>query len=167
MVAHLERLGVRRRRVVVQRDGGEPLVAERLRSLGAEVIDVPVYRWQPPDDDAPARRLLDAAAAGRIHALTFTCAYAVGNAFALASDPAGLAEALNGAGPGRGRGPGVRRRALRRHGVDPGGRAGPGAAGGDGAGPGVDAVGQPPDADARRHDRPVAGRGAGVGRRHA
>jgi uroporphyrinogen-III synthase len=116
MVEHLERLGVRRRRVVVQRDGGDPVVAERLRSLGAEVVDVPVYRWHPPDDTAPGRRLLDAATAGRVHALTFTCAYAVGNAFALAADPAGLAAALNGPVHAVAVGP-VCADALRRHGV--------------------------------------------------
>jgi uroporphyrinogen-III synthase len=116
MVAHLERLGVRRKRVIVQRDGGDGLVATRLRDLGADVVDVPVYRWHPPDDQAPARRLLEAATAGRVHALTFTCAYAVGNAFHLAPDPEGLADALNSTVHAVAVGP-VCADALRRHGV--------------------------------------------------
>jgi uroporphyrinogen-III synthase len=116
MVEHLGRLGVRRRRVVVQRDGGRPWVADRIRALGAEVVDVPVYRWQLPDDDAPARRLLDMALAGRVHALTFTCAYAVSNAFALAEDREALARALSGGVHAAAVGP-VTAGALRRHGV--------------------------------------------------
>jgi len=123
MVDHLARLGVRRRRVVVQRDGGEPLVSDRLRALGADVVDVPVYRWHRPEDAAPARRVVDAAVAGRAHAVTFTCSYAVGNTFALAEDAGGPqgAEALRRAfarevaavavGP-------VTASALRRHGVE-------------------------------------------------
>ncbi len=116
MVAHLERLDVAGRRVVVQRDGGSPLLADRVRELGAEVVDVPVYRWQLPDDGAPARRLIEAACSGRVHALTFTCAYAVGNTFALASDPSALAEALNGPVRAVAVGP-VCAGALRRNGV--------------------------------------------------
>lgn len=116
MVDHLARLDVAGRRVVVQRDGGEPLLADRVRGLGAEVVDVPVYRWQVPGEESPARRLIDAACAARLHALTFTCAYAVGNTFALANDPDALAAALNGPVRAVAVGP-VCAGALRRHGV--------------------------------------------------
>lgn len=119
VVARLAEVGVAGKRVVVQRDGGEPVLADAVAALGAEVVDVPVYRWQLPDDEAPAVRLLDAAVAGRLHALTFTCAYAVGSAFALAPDPEGLRAALS---PGSTTtavavGP-VTAAALRAHGVD-------------------------------------------------
>jgi uroporphyrinogen-III synthase len=122
MVDHLARLGVRRRRVVVQRDGGEPLVSDRLRALGADVVDVPVYRWHRPDDEAPARRLIEAVVAGRVHAVTFTCSYAVANTFVLASEADGVgADALRRAFAGDvtavAVGP-VTAAALRRHGVE-------------------------------------------------
>jgi uroporphyrinogen-III synthase len=116
MVAHLARLDVAGRRVVVQRDGGQPLLADQVRDLGAEVVDVPVYRWQLPDDGVPGSRLIEAACSGRVHALTFTCAYAVGNTFALANDPDALVSALNGPVRAVAVGP-VCAGALRRHGV--------------------------------------------------
>jgi uroporphyrinogen-III synthase len=118
LVAHLRAEGVAGQRVVVQRDGGErPLLADALAALGADVVDVPVYRWDPPEDPGPAVRLLEAAAAGRVHALTFTCAYAVGSAFSLAPDPDGLVEALNGPVVPVAVGP-VCAAALRSHGVE-------------------------------------------------
>jgi len=117
VVEHLRSLGVANRRVVVQRDGGEPLLADRIRRLGAEVVDVPVYRWQVPDDDAPALRLIEAACARRLDAVTFTCAYAVGSAFALAPDPDALRDALAGPVKAVAVGP-VCAAALRHQGVD-------------------------------------------------
>jgi uroporphyrinogen-III synthase len=114
MVGHLESLGVAGRRVVVQRDGGQPLLADRVRELGAEVVDVPVYRWQLPDDEQPAHRLLDATCQGRLHAVTFTCAYAVGSTFALGSDRDALVAAFDGPVRAVAVGP-VTARALRRH----------------------------------------------------
>lgn len=117
LLAHLRDRGVAGRRVVVQRDGGEPLLADALRDLGADVVDVPVYRWRRPDDDRPAVRLLEAATAGRVHALTFTCAYGVGSAFALAPDPDGLRDALSGEVAAVAVGP-VTASALRGRGVE-------------------------------------------------
>lgn len=84
-------------RVVVQRDGGGPVVAGAIVAAGAaEVVDVPIYQWNFPSDDRPARRLLDAATRGQVDALTFTSSHAVGNAFALSADPVALARALSG-----------------------------------------------------------------------
>jgi uroporphyrinogen-III synthase len=81
-------------RVVLQRDGGDPPpAAERLRAAGADVLEVPVYRWQPVDDPRPALRLAEAVVAGRVHAVTFTASPAVTSWVALADD-AGLGEAL-------------------------------------------------------------------------
>jgi uroporphyrinogen-III synthase len=117
VVDHLAGVGVRGRRVVVQRDGGEPLLAAQVRALGADVVDVPVYRWQAPDTMAPALRLVEAACSGRLDAVTFTCAYAVGNAFALAPDRDALREALAGRALAVAVGP-VCAAALRRHGVE-------------------------------------------------
>jgi uroporphyrinogen-III synthase len=70
--------GVDRRRVAVQLDG-EPLddFGATLRDSGAEVLDVPVYRWGPPADPAPLRRLVDLIHGRLVDAVTFTSAPAV------------------------------------------------------------------------------------------
>jgi uroporphyrinogen-III synthase len=117
VLAHLAGLGVAGRRVVVQRDGGDPRLADGIRALGAEVIDVPVYRWHLPDHTTPALRLIEAACAGRLDAVTFTCAYAVANTFSLAPDPDALRAALAGRALAVAVGP-VCAAALRRHGVE-------------------------------------------------
>lgn len=105
------------RRVVVQRDGGGPVVAGAIAAAGAgDVIDVPIYRWRMPSDDRPARRLLEAAARGQVDALTFTSSHAVSNAFALSADPDELARALGGPVVTVAVGP-VTADALRDHGV--------------------------------------------------
>ncbi|RCV54841.1 uroporphyrinogen-III synthase [Marinitenerispora sediminis] len=70
----LER-GVSGLRVAVQLHG-EPLpdFCAALRMAGAEVVEVPVYRWTTPEDVAPLDRLIDAVAAGQVDAVTFTSA---------------------------------------------------------------------------------------------
>jgi uroporphyrinogen-III synthase len=94
VLAFLQGRGVAGQRVVIQRDGGEPLLADQVRELGADVVDVAVYRWELPEDPGPAERLLDAVVAGKVHALTFTCAHAVGAALRLAPEPERLRTAL-------------------------------------------------------------------------
>ncbi|RAG83538.1 uroporphyrinogen-III synthase [Streptacidiphilus pinicola] len=66
------------RRIAVQ-EHGIPLTdfAAALRERGAEVISVPVYRWAPPEDPAPVRRLVEQTARRELHALTFTSAPAI------------------------------------------------------------------------------------------
>jgi len=78
------------RRVAVQLHG-EPLrgLVDALRAEGAEVIEVPVYRWIPPDDDLPLRRLIEATATQTIDALAFTSAPAAVN-FLRTADRLGL-----------------------------------------------------------------------------
>src|SRR5690349_24803158 len=81
MAEVLDRLleeGVDGRRVAVQLHG-EPLpgFVESLRAAGAEVVGVPVYRWMPPEDIGPVERLLDAAIARSLDAVSFTSAPAV------------------------------------------------------------------------------------------
>jgi uroporphyrinogen-III synthase len=48
-------------------------------AAGVDVVDVPVYAWEVPDDDAAALRLAEAVVAGRVHAVTFTAGPAVRN----------------------------------------------------------------------------------------
>jgi uroporphyrinogen-III synthase len=57
-----------------------------LTTGGAEVIEVPVYLYRAPADDAPARRLVEATCAGEVDAVTFTSAPAVANFLQIARD---------------------------------------------------------------------------------
>lgn len=74
---------------------------DTLVDQGAAVIEVPIYRWQRPDDDGPPLRLVDAVCDGRVDAVTFTSAPAVHNLLALARDhgrDAALVDAFNARG---------------------------------------------------------------------
>jgi uroporphyrinogen-III synthase len=63
------------KRIAVQLHG-EPLpdVVQTLRLTGAEVIEVPVYRWVPPEDTAPLHRLIQAVCSAAVDAIAFTSA---------------------------------------------------------------------------------------------
>ncbi|GAB3209167.1 uroporphyrinogen-III synthase [Marinactinospora thermotolerans] len=72
---HLLATGVAGLRIAVQLHG-EPLpdFCATLRLAGADVVEVPVYRWTTPDDVAPLDRLIDAVLTGQVDAVTFTSA---------------------------------------------------------------------------------------------
>lgn len=73
-------------RVAVQEAGAEARdITDALRAAGADVVEVPVYRWRMPEDTGSAMRLVDAACDGRVDAVTFTSAPAVQNMFAIAA----------------------------------------------------------------------------------
>ena len=77
-------------RVAVQRDGApQPFLAEALRRRGADAVDVPIYRWELPDDG----RLVEQLLVRQVDAVTFTSSPAVSNLMALA-DGAGRADEL-------------------------------------------------------------------------
>mgnify|MGYP002622200733 CR=1 FL=1 len=82
------------RRIAVQLHG-EPLTdfVSALREAGAEVIEVPVYRWLPYRDPSPLRRLVNQAISGAVDAVAFTSAPAV-LAMLNAARAEGLEEAL-------------------------------------------------------------------------
>jgi uroporphyrinogen-III synthase len=72
-------------RIAVVRDGdSRPNLANALATLGADAVDIPVYRWTMPDDLVPAHRLLESVCAGAVDAVTFTSSPSVRNLFALA-----------------------------------------------------------------------------------
>ncbi|GAA3629899.1 uroporphyrinogen-III synthase [Lentzea atacamensis] len=75
LLQYLLRLGVSGKRVAIQLHG-EPLpdFVNTLRAAGAEVVEIPVYRWEPPADMGPLQRLIEAVLAGQVDALTFTSA---------------------------------------------------------------------------------------------
>ncbi|GAA2063277.1 uroporphyrinogen-III synthase [Streptomyces carpaticus] len=86
--------GVDGRRIALQLHG-EPLPGfiEALTEAGARVVEVPVYRWMPPQDLAPVDRLIDVTLAGGLDALTFTSAPAAASLLRRAEER-GLAEPL-------------------------------------------------------------------------
>ncbi|MEV8117620.1 uroporphyrinogen-III synthase [Streptomyces xiamenensis] len=86
--------GVEGRRIALQLHG-EPLPGfiEALREAGAQVVEVPVYRWMPPQDIAPVDRLIDVTLAGGLDALTFTSAPAAASLLRRAEER-GLLETL-------------------------------------------------------------------------
>jgi uroporphyrinogen-III synthase len=91
---HLLDRGVEGVRIAVQLHG-EPLpdVVEALCVAGAEVVEVPVYRWMPPVDINPLDRLIDAVLAGCIDVVAFTSAPAAASLLARAGDR-GVADEL-------------------------------------------------------------------------
>ncbi|MFJ7182201.1 uroporphyrinogen-III synthase [Streptomyces massasporeus] len=98
MAEVLDRLleeGVDGLRIAIQLHG-EPLpgFVESLRAGGAEVLGVPVYRWMPPEDIAPVDRLLDAAVARSLDAVTFTSAPAAASLLSRAEERGLLDEVL-------------------------------------------------------------------------
>ncbi|MFB4317145.1 uroporphyrinogen-III synthase [Actinomadura sp. 21ATH] len=81
-------------RVAVQLYGEElPEFTGALRAAGAEVIEIPVYRWSRTEDSTPLRRLVGQAVAGTVDSITFTSSPAVAATLAVAAED-GLEEAL-------------------------------------------------------------------------
>ena len=72
-------------RVIVQRYGGANLeLDEALTARGAQVVEIPVYRWSLPADTRPLVDLLDALERRQIDAVTVTNAAQVHNLFEVA-----------------------------------------------------------------------------------
>jgi uroporphyrinogen-III synthase len=72
--------GVGGRRLAVQLQGEpQPEFTAALSEAGASVIEVPVYRWAPPTDPAPLRRLVDLIRSRLVDAVTFVSPPAVGS----------------------------------------------------------------------------------------
>ena len=87
-------VGVEGRRVAVQRHGEDDLdLSHDLVAAGAEVIDLPVYRWTVPTEAQRAVALIEAVVAGDISAVTFTSGPAVRNMMLIA-EGIGLREDL-------------------------------------------------------------------------
>ena len=75
------------RRIAIQLYGEPaPHLASTLRRAGAEVAEIPVYRWARTDDPTPLRRLVGQAVAGTVDAITFTSAPAVAATLAVAAE---------------------------------------------------------------------------------
>jgi uroporphyrinogen-III synthase len=96
LLEYLLEQGVAGKRIAIQLHG-EPLadVVDALRAAGAEVVEVPVYRWTGPLDPAPLNRLLDALVAGQLDAVTFTSAPAAASVLRTAEEAGRLTEVLD------------------------------------------------------------------------
>ncbi|MBO0870164.1 MAG: uroporphyrinogen-III synthase [Micromonosporaceae bacterium] len=87
---HLLARGVRGARVAVQRNGeAEPELTAALSAAGAEVVEVAAYRWLPPVDPTPLRRIVDLATNRLVDAIAFTCAPAAAALLSIAGPDAG------------------------------------------------------------------------------
>jgi uroporphyrinogen-III synthase len=86
------------RRVAVQLHGvPEDELCSALAAAGAEVIEVPLYRWAPPVDPTPLQRLIDLITSRLVDAVTFTSAVAVGSVLRAAGpDAEAVLTALRG-----------------------------------------------------------------------
>lgn len=97
ILEHLRPAASEGARIAVQRDGAvASALIDGLRSLGTDVAEVPVYRWELPEDTRPATRLIDDVIDGEIDAVTFTSSPAVRHLFEIA-DASGRRAALLGA----------------------------------------------------------------------
>jgi uroporphyrinogen-III synthase len=87
VLAHLLEGELAGQRIAVQLHG-EPLpdFVEALRAADAEVVEVPVYRWSPPDDIGPLRRLVEQIADHLVDAVAFTSAPAAASLLQTARD---------------------------------------------------------------------------------
>ena len=71
---------LRGKRIALQLYGSRvPWAIDRLSSAGAEVVEIPVYRWLLPEDHQPAERIVQSVVDGRLDAITFTSPPAVRN----------------------------------------------------------------------------------------
>jgi uroporphyrinogen-III synthase len=94
----IHELALRGERVLVQRYGETNLELERaLQEKGADVVEIPTYRWALPADTGPLEALLAALERGEVDAAVFTSASQAHNLFALAqrTGRASPAAALN------------------------------------------------------------------------
>jgi uroporphyrinogen-III synthase len=73
------------KRVIVQRYGVTNVELEQaLRERGAQVIEIPTYRWALPQDTRPLVALMEALEQGTVDAVMFTNAAQVHNLFSIA-----------------------------------------------------------------------------------
>lgn len=96
VVDHLTARGIAGATVAMVLHGErQPEITQALEAAGAQVVEVPVYRWAPPTDPAPLHRLVDLVIGRLVDAVTFATAPAVGALLrAAGSDSEVLLEAL-------------------------------------------------------------------------
>lgn len=81
----LQPVPIKGERVIVQRYGAaNPELDAALEARGAQVLEIPIYRWSLPADTTPLVDLMDALDRDEVDAVAFTNAVQVHNLFALA-----------------------------------------------------------------------------------
>jgi uroporphyrinogen-III synthase len=93
----IEDLALRDERVIVQRHGSANVELDRaLEARGAQVAEIPVYRWSLPADTKPLEDLIAALGRGEIDAVAVTNAEQIRNLFLVSKNQkASLQAALN------------------------------------------------------------------------
>lgn len=88
VVAAIRQAGDLSGKVIAVQEYGKPNEAlyDELRSLGASVWPVPVYRWTLPDDVAPLQAAIASALNGEFDVFAFTSAQQVENVLTVAGD---------------------------------------------------------------------------------
>jgi uroporphyrinogen-III synthase len=85
VLASIKDVDLKGERVIVQRYGVANAELDRaLEARGAQVAEIPTYRWSLPADTQPLERLIGALERGEMHAAVFTNAEQVRNLFAVA-----------------------------------------------------------------------------------
>jgi uroporphyrinogen-III synthase len=85
VLACINDISLKGERVIVQRYGVANVELDRaLEARGAQVIEIPTYRWSLPEDTRPLESLIAALERGEMHAAVFTNAEQVRNLFAVA-----------------------------------------------------------------------------------
>jgi uroporphyrinogen-III synthase len=75
------------KRVAFQCHGDDsPLAVTALKAAGANVIEIPIYRWILPESSSAAETLIHAIVNHSVHAVTFTSAPAVRNLLLIATE---------------------------------------------------------------------------------
>ena len=97
LFAEISNLDLDRQTVVIQRHGSANVELDRaLEARGAQVAEIPVYRWSLPADTAPLENLIAALGRGEIDAVAVTNAEQVRNLFLVSKNQkASLQAALN------------------------------------------------------------------------
>ncbi|MFW0790128.1 uroporphyrinogen-III synthase [Gordonia sp. CPCC 205333] len=99
VLSHLTEQDVAGKRVAVQLHGATddwdpvPGFLAELEARGAQVVGVPVYRWEPPSNTAELDSLIEILALAQVDAVTFTSAPAVASTL-MRADELGLFEGV-------------------------------------------------------------------------
>ena len=97
ILASISDVPLKGERAIIQRYGSANVELDReLDARGAEVIEIPTYRWSLPKDTGPLEKLVGALERGELHAAVFTNAEQARNLFAVA-ERLGRADALRAA----------------------------------------------------------------------
>ena len=101
LLESIKDLGLDNKDVAVQHYGGpNSTLINNLKSMGANVREVTLYRWGLPEDESPILNMIDEMSADRIDAVAFTSQPQVGNLVAIAAK-AGKEQALRDGLAGR------------------------------------------------------------------